>query len=283
MRKFLLWLLGLLLVGILVYLCFGQKADEIKREILYNVNTTFSSNDIKWAKADVKGEGLSLTRIITLDGIAPSQQLKTKAGLLASSVAGVAYVQNNLKIKHSSKEQESTIEDSKIDIIQPVIEDVVVVVPKSLPKIKVVEVKKPIQKVIQNTHKKGDNKKLALSCQKEFKKTTSKDRVLFEYGKAGIKSTSYKLLDDIVNIAKKCPDAFISIEGHTDWDGTKKANIILSTNRANSVKEYFIKKGISSKRLTTIGHGESKPIGNNRTVEGQKKNRRIEFIVKGVK
>ena len=54
---------------------------------------------------------------------------------------------------------------------------------------------------------------------------------------------------------------------------------ILSEKRANSVKNYLVKNGIDGSRLTAVGFGNSKPIGDNNTVMGKAENRRIEFKV----
>jgi OOP family OmpA-OmpF porin len=58
--------------------------------------------------------------------------------------------------------------------------------------------------------------------------------------------------------------------------------IAISLKRANAVKNYFIKSGISSDRLEAVGYGEIKPIASNSTAEGREKNRRIEIYVEGV-
>ena len=121
----------------------------------------------------------------------------------------------------------------------------------------------------------------SLSCQKQFKELLSQEKILFEYDKAVIKKESYALLDKVIEIANKCPNSKIEIEGHTDSDGSKKYNQKLSFKRANAVKKYLIKSNVQSDRLKAIGYGEIKPIATNKTKEGKEQNRRIEFNVKG--
>jgi outer membrane protein OmpA-like peptidoglycan-associated protein/outer membrane protein assembly factor BamD (BamD/ComL family) len=71
----------------------------------------------------------------------------------------------------------------------------------------------------------------------------------------------------------------VEIGGHTDSDGTDEHNLVLSERRANSVKDWLIKKGISSGRIYTHGYGESSPVADNLTPAGKKLNRRTEITI----
>ncbi|MFG6687843.1 DUF5723 family protein [Mariniflexile sp. HNIBRBA6329] len=101
--------------------------------------------------------------------------------------------------------------------------------------------------------------------------------ILFDSGKATIKSVSNGVLDDIVTILGKYPSAKFSIEGHTDSVGSDALNQKLSEERASAVMTYLIEKGVASSRLTATGFGESKPIADNATKAGQAQNRRVEI------
>lgn len=103
--------------------------------------------------------------------------------------------------------------------------------------------------------------------------------VLFEFDKYDIRTEYYKDLDDLVNYLKLSTQVQIEITGHTDSDGTAEKNLILSQNRAKSVANYLIGKGIEAKRIKTQGFGLTKPIAPNTTPEGKAQNRRIEFIL----
>jgi len=126
-------------------------------------------------------------------------------------------------------------------------------------------------------------KDLALTCQEEFKSYLSTEKINFAYDKALIKKESYLLLGKLIEVAKSCPDSKLVIEGHTDSDGSKRYNQKLSEKRANAVKIYLERHGISKERLESIGYGELQPIASNKTKAGKKENRRIEINVKGVK
>lgn len=102
--------------------------------------------------------------------------------------------------------------------------------------------------------------------------------IKFDVNKSTIKSESMGVINDIYKILTEHTDINFSIEGHTDSDGDDKANLKLSEERANAVKNQLISMGISSERLKAKGLGESKPIDSNDTPEGKSNNRRVEFI-----
>jgi len=122
-----------------------------------------------------------------------------------------------------------------------------------------------------------------VSCQEQFHNYLAKEKINFSYNKALIRKSSYALLNQLVEIAKSCPESKIVIEGHTDSDGSKKYNQRLSEKRAKSVKQYLVQHGIEPNRLESMGYGELKPLVENSTRDAKKQNRRIEFNVKGVK
>ncbi len=100
----------------------------------------------------------------------------------------------------------------------------------------------------------------------------------FETGKSDIKPESQKIIDEIAGMLKANPALKVSIEGHTDNVGTPAANKTLSENRAKSVMNAVITKGIYKGRLTSKGWGQEKPTMNNTTEEGKAKNRRVEIV-----
>ena len=71
----------------------------------------------------------------------------------------------------------------------------------------------------------------------------------------------------------------VKIVGHTDSSGDASKNLLLSQQRANAVKDYLITKSVSADNLSTEGVGSNKPVADNDTAEGRRKNRRIEFEV----
>ncbi|MDZ4680749.1 MAG: OmpA family protein [Saprospiraceae bacterium] len=101
--------------------------------------------------------------------------------------------------------------------------------------------------------------------------------VQFETGKATLKKQSFAVLDQIVEIMAQYPAYRLVIAGHTDNVGNDKANLTLSENRAKACQQYLISKGVSAKRLSYAGYGESQPLADNKTAKGRELNRRVEF------
>jgi OOP family OmpA-OmpF porin len=102
----------------------------------------------------------------------------------------------------------------------------------------------------------------------------------FDTGKSTIKAESKPIIEQIVQMLKENPEVTISVEGHTDNVGNPKSNKILSDNRAKAVAKAIVAHGINAKRLSSVGHGQDKPIADNKTEEGRAKNRRVELVKK---
>jgi len=102
----------------------------------------------------------------------------------------------------------------------------------------------------------------------------------FDFGKATIRPDSRDVIEQIVQMLKANQDLQLSIEGHTDNVGEPKANMVLSENRAKAVMAAIIAQGVDGARLSTVGHGQDKPIAGNDTEEGRAKNRRVELVKK---
>lgn len=101
----------------------------------------------------------------------------------------------------------------------------------------------------------------------------------FEFGSAVLKHQSEKQLDKFVELFQQFPNTHMEISGHTDNVGSDEYNQKLSENRAKSVYDYFIKKGIAGDRMTIKGYGSKYPIDTNETDEGRARNRRVEIDI----
>jgi peptidoglycan-binding protein ArfA len=86
-------------------------------------------------------------------------------------------------------------------------------------------------------------------------------------------------LTAIANAIKVCPDARITVIGHTDNTGNDAINFPLSINRADSVADYLVSQGVSAVSVVSKGEGSSNPVAGNDTADGRAQNRRTEITV----
>lgn len=104
--------------------------------------------------------------------------------------------------------------------------------------------------------------------------------IYFDFDKATFKTESYTELNKLEAMLSQSQNTVIEIAGHTDAIGTKAYNKYLSLKRAQAVKDYLTKKGISTKRIKAVGYGKSKPLASNDDEQGGRElNRRVEFKV----
>ena len=117
----------------------------------------------------------------------------------------------------------------------------------------------------------------AVGCPMELTETVSiKLAVKFDTNKAVVKD---QYLDDIGNLAKfmnQYANTVVTVEGHTDSQGSDAYNLALSQRRADAVKAALITKfGIAAERITAKGIGEAQPVADNKTADGREENRRV--------
>ncbi len=104
------------------------------------------------------------------------------------------------------------------------------------------------------------------------------ENLLFETNKADLPE-KVPALDILADFMNNRTNIKLLIEGHTDNIGTHQLNDRLSQMRAESVKNYLIKKGIPAERLRTIGYGKRRPIASNNSEFGRQLNRRTEIVI----
>src|SRR5271155_1514556 len=105
--------------------------------------------------------------------------------------------------------------------------------------------------------------------------------VLFDTGRAELKSGAGRKLDQLAQFLVEHPDRRVQIDGFTDSVGTDSYNEELSQRRANTVREALISRGIESSRIGTEGYGKSYPVANNNDSGGRQLNRRVEVVIGG--
>jgi outer membrane protein OmpA-like peptidoglycan-associated protein len=100
----------------------------------------------------------------------------------------------------------------------------------------------------------------------------------FDFGKATIRPDSAPVIGQVVQMMKDDPSLRICVEGHTDNVGNAKANKSLSDERAKAVVAAIMSQGVDAKCLSSVGHGQDKPIADNKTEAGRANNRRVELV-----
>jgi len=105
------------------------------------------------------------------------------------------------------------------------------------------------------------------------------EHVFFKTGSADLDDKSFAELDNLSSLLNARPSTKVELGGHTDNTGDDQSNLILSQNRASSVMNYLIKKGVNSAMLVSRGYGETSPRETNDTEEGRALNRRTELKI----
>jgi OmpA-OmpF porin, OOP family len=105
------------------------------------------------------------------------------------------------------------------------------------------------------------------------------NNVFFDFDKSSLRPESFVELDRVMKLLNENPAIEIEMSAHTDNRGSDDYNFKLSDNRARSVMEYIILKGIAANRIISQGYGETKPQVPNDTDENRQLNRRVEFKI----
>ncbi|GAB1445745.1 hypothetical protein MASR2M41_14690 [Flammeovirgaceae bacterium] len=103
--------------------------------------------------------------------------------------------------------------------------------------------------------------------------------LIFEQSRAKIGANSYAELDKVVTMMNQNPNMIIQLEGHTDTRGNPRANLKLSQDRVDAVKDYLISKRIPKNRIKTKAFGGTVPITREDTEEAHRLNRRVELRI----
>jgi hypothetical protein len=105
----------------------------------------------------------------------------------------------------------------------------------------------------------------------------AQQNVRFQTGSAELLESSKEILDQVAVLLQEATYYELFLAGYTDNVGRASTNQRLSERRAKACYDYLKDKGISSERLSFKGFGEADPIGDNSTVAGRNKNRRVAF------
>ncbi|MEO6021960.1 MAG: OmpA family protein [Burkholderiales bacterium] len=256
----------------------------------------FSATDVQTSSATLKMSADS--GIITLTGTLPDQTTKASFINAAEKVFGLSNVVDHLETKATVRQPE-WLDSAKaaFPLLKSGIQNGMLVF-----KDKTVEVrgqvageeaKTKILRGLGNTAGteltvndqlqvagwKSARDKKAGALQNKLNEQLFGKSIEFNTSSSHLSNDSAKLLDAIVAILKSDPNAKVEISGHTDGHGKEDKNVRLSQRRAEAIKKYLLSKGIKEARLSAMGYGSSRPIADDSTFDGQRRNRRIEFLV----
>ncbi len=124
----------------------------------------------------------------------------------------------------------------------------------------------------------GTNVEVTRTADNQLKLNIPND-ISFDTGSASIKPELRAVLDPFASSLRGDPSARVVIIGHTDNTGSDAVNNPLSLERAHSVRDYIVTRGVSSSRVDTAGRGERDPIASNASESGRAKNRRVEILL----
>ena len=141
---------------------------------------------------------------------------------------------------------------------------------------------KSIEKLIQDSELKEST---SIFTKKNELVIRVDDGSFFVSGSAGISRRSHKLLKGIADLMKRA-DYYLTVEGHTDnvpiSTDEFPSNWELSGVRSTTVLRFLVKGGVNIDRLRALGYADTRPVSDNVTEEGRKKNRRVEFVLKKI-
>ena len=106
---------------------------------------------------------------------------------------------------------------------------------------------------------------------------TQKFTVFFKHNSNQLPRQTLDTLDHIIDLVANHPIATVTVTGYTDSHGDRLYNVMLSAERANRVKAYLVENGVPEAKINVHGRGPENPIESNATLEGRKKNRRVEI------
>ena len=197
-------------------------------------------------------------------------------------------------LKDRNKENDASMELKSLAKIQE--EEAIAVQEQKEAEKKALEEAKAKEKAIAETKKKEAEQKKKekvdkiIAQEKDVVKEKDKlviktEPIYFDYDLWYIRRDSKPILDRVIDLMNKYPEMVVEIGSHTDIRGGKTYNRVLSENRAQSTRDYFIDKGINPKRIFAKGYGESQPVvkcadEESCSEEQHELNRRSEFVIK---
>jgi outer membrane protein OmpA-like peptidoglycan-associated protein len=103
--------------------------------------------------------------------------------------------------------------------------------------------------------------------------------ITFDRDRSVVRREFYDVLQSVSLVLKEFDRSLVTVEGHTDGDGSNAYNLELSQDRARAVADFLSDQGVDQRRLSIEGYGEMRPIATNATAQGKALNRRVEIRI----
>lgn len=237
--------LGLVTLALFLLFSVERKSTVIEADLSSRAKTALELRGFDWASIVMDG------RELRLNGIAPSAELRDNAEEIVD-VRGIRTIDNQLRLA---------------TLVLPS-----TTAAASGPAAEAIEL--PAEFGRQHGVKQS---RPAAECEDELQRLLRREPIRFESGSAVVRQESEPLLRRLSNTVVGCPGASFKVGGHTDSQGAALGNLKLSRERAITVVDFMLNRGVDPARLTAVGYGEERPIADNATASGRAKNRRIEI------
>ena len=242
-------MLGGLGLAALYWYAKESKAEQIENDLSLKSNQLLNDSQVGGAVVNMDW------RDATLTGTAVSKERSTEIEQIVAALPGIRSVNNQLEIA----KPEPLTKAPKVELTSES-EPEIALTPQ-------IKQEMPAEPEVQ------------AEAVEELLQTLDLTGITFLFGSDEITAQGKLILDDVASILSEHQVFNASIEGHTDSVGDDDLNFELSQQRAQSVLNYLVQKGINTERLNASGFGETSPIATNDSIDGRALNRRIEFIV----
>lgn len=126
---------------------------------------------------------------------------------------------------------------------------------------------------------KTENQSAVVNSINQLVKTNNTQVAYFDAGSEQVSNSAVQSIEVIIRFLAENASNKITVIGYASSEGDPGKNQSLSENRAKRFKDYLVSKGANATQIYTRGEGSAKPIADNSTIEGRKRNRRVEFIL----
>tara|TARA_R110000824_G_scaffold85425_1_gene212275 strand:+ start:2471 stop:3232 length:762 start_codon:yes stop_codon:yes gene_type:complete len=116
-------------------------------------------------------------------------------------------------------------------------------------------------------------------CQNGVDQIIEAKKINFRSGSAYVSPEANRILDELAGALKACAGLSIAVEGHTDDNGDRDVNQVMSQERADRIKAGLVERGISGSLITATGYGSARPRATGSGAAADATNRRIEFRI----